>query len=220
VGKTAIIFGVTGLTGSKVLSELVKTKEYSKIVAITRKTIPVAGDKIQLIVDDFSDIQSLIKFIKGDEIFCCLGTTLKKAGSKNAFLKTDFDLQYKLAVEGRRNGVNAFYLISSLGANSKSFNYYLKTKGRLEEAIVDLKFDKTVIFRPSLLLGKRKEFRLGENISKIIFTSVGWLFIGPLKKYKAIQAEILAKSMISAVKLETGIHTFESDKIKLLAKDL
>jgi uncharacterized protein YbjT (DUF2867 family) len=216
MGKTAIILGATGLTGSFVLSMLVENKEYSKIIILSRKPIPVAGERVKLILTDFSDVASISQYIRGDEVFCCLGTTIKKARSVDNFIKIDFDLPYKIAVEAQRNGAGAFHLMSSIGANSKSRNYYLRTKGRLEEAIISLKFDRTVILRPSLLLGKRKENRFGEEIARFIFPSIDWLFWGPLAQYRAIKSKTVAEAMIATTQLGPGLHILDSAKIKSL----
>jgi uncharacterized protein YbjT (DUF2867 family) len=213
VGKTAIILGATGLTGSHLLSLLVNNNAYTKIIILSRKQIPFAGDKIELVLTDFSDIQSLSNKIKGDDIFCCLGTTLKKAGSIAAFIKTDYDIPYKVALEGHRNEVKAFYLVSSIGAKADSYNYYIKTKGRLEQSIKELNFDKTVILRPSFLTGNRKEFRFTETIAKFIYIPFSVFFLGPLKKYKTVQALKVAKMLVKSTQFTPGFYIIESDKI-------
>lgn len=216
--KTAILLGATGLVGSKLLPLLVESKEYEKIIIVSRKIIPVAGTKVQLIVDDMKDINKFSAYIKGDDLFCCLGTTIKKAGSKEAFKRIDYDLPYKIAVEARRNNVAAFYLISSAGANPKSVFNYLKVKGELEQAIQALNFDKFAALRPSLLLGQRNEFRLMESLSQKLFSTINPLFIGPLIQMRAIKAASVAKAMVTIANSEFNMTFVENRHLFKLAK--
>lgn len=145
--KIALLFGSTGLVGFKVLENLINDDRYEKIVVFLRKSLPLKNDKINLILSDFSSIDEIKHMITGSDLFCCLGTTLKKAGSLKNFKKTDFELVVNIAKAAHENGVPNFLVISSVGAKSASKNYYLRTKGQMEEEILKIPFRKQVIIR-------------------------------------------------------------------------
>ena len=151
-------------------------------------------------------------------MFCCLGTTIAAAGSKEAFRKIDFDLPVKIAEEASKNNIFSFLIISSLGADTKSSNFYYKTKGEMEKTIQKFSFRKISILRPSMLLGGRKEFRLGEIIGKELMRALSFVFVGSLKKYKAIHAQNVAKAMVEIANNDFGKTIFESDEIRNIAK--
>ena len=184
--KTALVFGSTGLTGRALTKLLLNDDRYSRVVIFVRKPVQNDHPKLEIIVDDLSDPGKISGKIRGDELFCCLGTTMKKAGSKKAFQHVDLDLPVELARIAHSNEVGKFLVISSIGANPASGNFYLQTKGKMEEGISHYDFRQISIFRPSLLLGKRDEFRLGEEVGKFLFKVLSFLLVGPLKKYKGI----------------------------------
>ncbi|MDP3557160.1 MAG: oxidoreductase [Bacteroidota bacterium] len=210
--KTALVVGATGLVGSNLVNQLNDSKFYSKIILLVRRKSELNHLKIEEKVIDFDNIDASI--IKGDDIFCAIGTTLKKAGSKENQYKIDCEYPFKIAQIAKQNNVKQFILVSSLGADAKSSNFYLKTKGDLEEKISDLNFETFIIIRPSLILGDRKEFRLGEKIGVVLFKILSPLFIGGLKKYKGVKASSIAKTMIKLANENlTGKVIVESDKI-------
>ncbi|MDO9000691.1 MAG: oxidoreductase [Bacteroidota bacterium] len=210
--KTALVVGATGLVGSNLVNQLNDSKFYSKIILLVRRKSELNHLKIEEKIIDFDNIDASI--IKGDDIFCAIGTTIKKAGSKENQYKIDCEYPFKIAQIAKRNNVKQFILVSSLGADAKSSNFYLKTKGDLEEKISDLNFETFIIIRPSLILGDRKEFRLGEKIGVVLFKLLSPLFIGGLKKYKGVKASSIAKTMIKLANENlTGKVIVESDKI-------
>ena len=202
--KTAILIGATGLTGNELLNQLVIDNDFDRITLFSRKALPLHHSKLTQHTIDFNNLKEYETLIKGDVVFCCLGTTIKSAGSKEAFKKVDFTYPYEFAKIAKHNGVPTFCLQSSTGADENSSNFYLKTKGETERAIELLKFQQFGAFRPSMLLGKREEFRLGEMIGKIIMNSLAFLFIGKLKRYKAIHVKQVAKAMMNYTKLSTS----------------
>ena len=212
--KIAIILGATGLTGTELVKQLLNDDYYKKVVLFSRKSTNINHCKLTEYITDFDLLHKIKHLIIGEIVFCCLGTTIKAAGSKTAFRKVDFKYISDFALLAKQNGFNQFYLQSSLGADSKSKNFYLKTKGETENAIRKLDFESFTIFRPSMLLGNRIEFRFGETLGKLVMQFFSFLFVGRLKLYKAIDAKQVAKAMIYESKLnKVGNFVFENDKL-------
>ncbi|HCY00506.1 MAG TPA: hypothetical protein DG754_10235, partial [Bacteroidales bacterium] len=153
-----------------------------------------------------------------DTAYCCLGTTIKKAGSKEAFLEVDLELVVDFANKAKEAGVKRFAVVSSIGANAKSKNFYLNTKGKVEEQLKAIGFKRLVIVQPSLLLGKRNEKRFGEDMGKVLYSVFKFIFIGPLKKYRGIQALDVAKAMIVLAEQGMGTITVESNVLQDFSK--
>lgn len=213
--KIALVFGATGLVGKQVVDTLLKSEEYSLIKIFLRKEGNYSSSKIQVIQVNFSKLEDHISEIKGDEIFCCLGTTIKKAGTQKAFREVDYHLVLQLGKIAKGNQVHDFKVISSLGANPKSSNFYLRVKGEMEEALKNLKLERLLIMRPSLLLGKREEKRMGGNFGKILMKFILPLMMGSLKKYRPVYASKVAFAMIH-FKMKAQVHIVESDQIEEL----
>jgi uncharacterized protein YbjT (DUF2867 family) len=210
--KTAIIIGATGLIGSTLVEQILDNPAYSKVVLLLRKPLNISHSKLIQEVIDFDNPDA--SKIMGDDLFCAMGTTLAKAGSKDAQYKIDCTYPYEIGKIAKSNGVKQYLLVSSLGADADSSNFYLRTKGDLEQKIKSLGFENFVIFRPSFLLGDRQEFRLGEKIAVVFVKLLNPLMIGGLKKYRGIEAFKVAKSMqILANQGITGVRFVESDKI-------
>jgi len=213
---TAVIFGSTGLTGKFLTELLIKDDRYERLVLFVRKESKVYHGKIRQVVFNPDRIEDVLPEINGDQLFCCLGTTIKKAGSQEAFYKTDHHLIVDIAKASKRNNIPVFTVISSLGANATSKNFYLNTKGNTEEVLKSIGFKTLSILRPSLLLGIRPERRPLEEISKVIFKALGFVMAGKLKKYKPVHAETVAKAMIISANGKPGLNILESDKIEIL----
>lgn len=209
--KTAVVFGASGLIGSQLLPILFADPDYDLVIVFTRKSLGLVAAKLEEVVTDFNDLDSLRNQVKGDVVFCCLGTTIKTAGSEKAFRRVDFELVRWAAVAASENGVERFMVVSSMGANADSKNFYLRTKGEMEKAVSALSFEKYVIFRPSMLLGPRKETRIGEKIGKVVMIIFG-IFIPA--KYKAVQALTVAKAMVTEAADNTPGGVMENDVIR------
>ncbi|MDZ7900834.1 MAG: NAD(P)H-binding protein [Arcicella sp.] len=210
--KTAIIIGATGLIGSTLVEQILENPAYSKVVLLLRKPLNVSHSKLVQEVIDFDKPDA--SKIMGDDLFCAIGTTLAKAGSKDAQYKIDCTYPYEIGKIAKANGVKQYLLVSSLGADADSSNFYLRTKGDLEQKIKYLGFGNFVSFRPSFLLGDRQEFRLGEKIAVVFVKLLNPLMFGGLKKYRGIEAFKVAKSMQKFANQElTGVRFVESDKI-------
>lgn len=215
--KTAIVFGASGLVGSNLYKELLKDASYDKIVLVVRKPLVVINPKVQEIPLDTFEKMDVSEFQpENTHVFCCLGTTIKKAGSKEEFKKVDYELPLMAAQWAKSSGFSTFIAISSIGAKAQSGNFYLRTKGEMEESIKTLNIPRTIFVRPSLLMGTRDEFRLGEEIAKMFSGVMNILFFGPFKKYRAIDAGKVAKAMIILANEEGSETVYESDKLEVL----
>jgi uncharacterized protein YbjT (DUF2867 family) len=203
--RIAIIAGASGLIGGHLLDHLLATDAYSKVISISRKPLKKENNKLEQIVIDFDELSTIEGKLKGDHVFCCLGSTIKKAGSKENFYKYDYSYSMELAVITSSNGASMFSIVSSMGANKKSRVFYNRVKGEVEESISQLEFKTIRIFRPSLLLGERKEFRFGEKIGEY-FSYLLYPFFPLFKNYRPIKAEKVAKAMVElAFKEEKGV---------------
>jgi uncharacterized protein YbjT (DUF2867 family) len=194
MAKVALLAGSTGLIGSQLLDLLLNDNHYSSVIAISRKPIATVNAKLTNLVCELRDLSNYKNQLKADDIFCCLGTTIKKAKSKEAFRAIDLDAPLLLAKISKEQGAKRFLLVSSLGASKNSSIFYNQVKGEVEEAIKQVGFDSLHILRPSLLLGPRKEERSGEDAAKFIYKIFS--FIVP-KKYQAIESIQVARAMVA-----------------------
>lgn len=208
--KTALLLGATGLVGSHLLRQLLDDPRYETVVALTRRPLDVEHPNLRQEIIDFD--QPDPARIRGDDLFCALGTTLRKAGSKEAQYRIDCTYPYEIGKIGRQNGVQQYLLVSSVGADAGSSNFYLRTKGELEEKLKALDFPAFVSARPSFLLGQRSEFRLGEKIGIALAVALAPLIP---KKYRGIQAAQVAAALIALANQGLrGAHLVESDQLQ------
>jgi uncharacterized protein YbjT (DUF2867 family) len=211
---TATIIGATGLIGGYLLEELLKNDLYDTIRILVRRPVESNHPKLEKKLVDFSDTESFRLALEGsDTVFCAIGTTQQKVkGDKAAYRKIDYDITVNAARFCKLNGCETFCFVSSVGANSKSGNFYLQLKGEIEEAVKATGLRSVSIMRPSVLLGDRKEFRLGEKISKGIMAT--FTFLIP-SKYKPVHGRDVAKAMIIlAAKKTEGIQVYQYHEIK------
>ena len=220
MNKTATIIGASGLIGSELLALLLKDETYTNVRVIVRRTLPIKQKKLEQVIIDFSDIGALQSAIDGSEVvFCSIGTTNKKVnGDKDAYQKVDYDIPVNSAKACAKAGVEIFVLISAVGANAASNNFYLNLKGRVEVEIKKIGIDYLYILQPSVLIGKRNEKRLGEQIGQVIISFLSPLLIRSFQKYKPIKASAIARVMLILAKgNKAGIHTLTfKDMTKLL----
>jgi uncharacterized protein YbjT (DUF2867 family) len=216
--RTAIVFGATGLVGNLLLEELINSAAYSAIKIFVRQSTGISEPFVEEIITDFSDPDSLSARLTGDDLFICLGTTIKKAGSVANMEKVDRDLPVKIAERAHKNGLRNIAVISSIGANENSKNYYLRIKGEMEKGILSLNIENTVIVRPSMLFGERKEKRAGEVVGKVVIKAFQPVLAGKLLKYRAIHARDVAKAMILLLKEKKEKTIFESDELQKIAR--
>lgn len=209
--KKALVVGATGLVGKELLNILLDQGNYSTVVALTRKPLDIDHDRYQNVVTNFDNLDEVSDKLQADDVFCCLGTTMKKAGSKEKFRKVDYDYPLQIAQMAHKNGASQYLLVSALGADESSSVFYNQVKGEVEKAIAQVGFNTFHVFRPSLLMGKRNEDRVGEDAAKTIFNIFGFLFVGPLKKYKAIKYDKVSRAMAHmAQENKSGHYIYES----------
>jgi len=209
--KTALIAGGTGLIGGQLLDFLLAGNEYEKVVAITRKDLPVHSKLVQVKVE-FDKLGELNEELKADDVFCCLGTTRAKAGSKENFYQVDFHYPLLLAKNSYKVGAKQYLLVSSLGANKKSSIFYSRVKGEVEEAVASVGFQTVHIFRPSFLSGPRTEVRKGEEAAIRFYKIFGFLIP---KKYKGIESIKVARAMFHfASQNQKGNFIHESGELQ------
>jgi len=217
--RNALIAGATGLVGKNLLQQLLADDLYEKILVITRKPIDIIHPKLIQQQVDFDTIEALKLSLPVDDVFCALGTTIKRAGSQDAFYKVDFSYVVNLGKWCAANGVKRFLVVSAMGARAKSGIFYNRVKGEMEAAISRLNIGQVQVFRPSLLMGNRTEKRGGEKIAQVVMGSLGFLFSGPLLKYKGIHADVVAKAMIySASQKIEGFTIYESGSMQIMGK--
>ena len=206
--KTTLVIGATGLVGNFITLKLLDDNRYKKVKVFVRRSLKINHPKLEEHIIDFEKIEAWKDQLIGDELYSALGTTIKKAGSKDAQYKIDYTYQYEVAKAASQNGVLKYLLVSSAGANYKSGNFYLRTKGKLDEVVQQLSFKQIFIFRPSILTGERNEKRFGESLGIKIAGTITKL-IPALKKYRPVEAKRVAEAMIKSANQEL------SDKIKI-----
>ena len=216
--KTALVFGSSGLVGSRLLNELINNSNYSKIKIFVRSLSETKDSKIEIIKTDFNNLDKHVEDIKGDECFFCIGTTRKNSPNKFEYRKIELDIPKKIAQIAKSNLVKSFFFVSSGYANPKSSGDYLKFKGLVEEEIKNLNFVKIGIMRPSFLLGKRKVERVGEKFGIMIFKLLTPILIGPFRKMRPIESEKIAKAMIKLANENINQSIFESNEIVELVR--
>ena len=217
MNKRAIIIGASGLIGKELLTLLLNHEEFESIKVYVRKPLNIQHQKLTEIITDFSKMQELSNSIDGDVIFCCLGSTKSKTPDLNDYRKIDHDYPLFFAKEGLKNGMSQFHLVSALGANAKSSNFYTKMKGETEDELKHLSIPSIYIYQPSFLSGNRTEKRPLEKVVLFIMKLIDPLLIGNLKKYQSINAITVAKAMIDeSIKNKKGIFVHKSDQIKEL----
>lgn len=193
--KKALIVGGSGLIGRKLLHLLLKGQHYDSVVALVRAPLHVEHPKLTELTIDFDHLEHYEQHFNADDIFCCLGTTIKKAKTQEAMYKIDVEYPLTTARLALGQGAGHFLFISAIGANADSRIFYSRIKGIAEQELRKMPYDSLSILRPSLLLGARQEYRLAERWGGVVFQALSFLFTGPLRKYRAIEADTVARAM-------------------------
>ena len=216
-GKSALLAGATGLVGGYVLRRLLAHPAYTQVDILVRRELPIRDPKLTQRIVDFAHLNPGVLGTAPDEVFCCLGTTIRKAGSEEAFRRVDYDYPLALARLAKAAGAGKFLMVSALGADPKSAVFYNRVKGEVEQAIAAVGLPAACIFRPSLLTGPRAEHRPGEKIGIAVGKLIAPLLIGALRKYRPIHADTVAAAMVYVANHEVSGSVIESDAIARLA---
>jgi uncharacterized protein YbjT (DUF2867 family) len=219
--RSALLVGATGLVGVQCLEQLLSDETYSSVTVLTRRIVEREHEKLTVHLVDFDRLDQHANLLKGDDVFCCLGTTIRVAGSQEAFRRVDFTYAMQTGAISVKNGAEQFLVVSAVGASSRSGIFYNRVKGELEEGVAKLPFRAIHIFRPSILLGKRKEVRPGETIGIAGMKMLSMIMAGPFRKYRPIAAQTVARAMVDVAKGgREGLYVYESDKIQTISDAL
>lgn len=216
--KKAILIGASGLIGSALLNRLSLHPQYEEIIILVRKLLPLNNKKIKQHIVDFDSLEKYVDLINGDVIFSCMGSTRAKTPDLTEYKKIDHDYPLKVADIAAKNGIKQFHLISAIGANSASKNFYLRMKGQTENELKKLPFRSIYIYQPSLLDGNRKEQRVFEKVAVKAMRIINPLLLGKWKNYRSIKVADIASAMIKmSFEINSGIFVYPTEKIKTLA---
>ena len=215
--RRALLIGATGLTGGHLLQRLLADRRYDAVHVLSRRPLPVREDRLHLHVVDFDNLPPEHTAFRVDDVYCCLGTTIRQAGSRRRFRQVDYDYPMMTARAARAGGAETMVAISALGADPGSGNFYLRTKGELERDLQRLAFRHLVLVRPSLLIGRRENKRLLEGAGMWLLPKLAFLMQGPLKPFRAIEACVVARAMHRlAGQAAVGTRVVSSAELQLL----
>lgn len=219
--RAAVIVGSTGAIGRQLVPLAVASRQFDKLIVLHHRPTPYGHlPDIDERIVDFARLPNLQPGEDLEAVFCCVGTTQKKAGSTEAFQAVDRDLPIALARWAAENNATTFVGISSVDANSASRSVYLKTKGQMEAGVAGAGLRSTYLLRPSLLAGERDEYRLAERVGNRVLSAIGPLMLGPVRKYRAVNTKTVAKAMLTcAAQAAPGVHIVESDAIQAFGEE-
>jgi len=217
--KTAIILGATGFVGNRLLQKLIEDVRYETIKLFSRSKIEGLPNKVKQIIGDILDLDQFSTDFKGDDVFCCIGTTAKKTPDKTLYRKIDYGIPVAAAKLAKVNHIDTFLVISAIGADKSSNVFYTKTKGEMEQGVLQQNLKKTYILRPAIIGGERDENRTLEKMGLVVFKLIQPVLVGKLKKYRIVNAETIAQAMLHLANSKNsseGIVT--SDQINTIGK--
>ncbi len=216
--RTALITGATGLVGRELVDVILASDHYDKIKILTRRELPIKDNRIEEIVMNLDDMEDRKADLGANDYYCCLGTTMRKAGSKENFIKIDHDYPLTLAkIAMEFPEFDQYLIVTAVGANSSSPLFYNEVKGKIEDSLKDLGMKKLHIFQPSLLLGAREDFRILEELAKLFSSILTFFVIGSKKKLWSIKGSEVAKAMLKvAMRDGDGTKTYKPFKIRSL----
>jgi len=216
--RTALLLGATGLVGGHCLNFLLNDESYGRVSVLGRRPLEREHPKLEQHLVDFDRLEDSAELIRAQDVFCCLGTTIRKAGSQEAFRRVDFEYPLQSARIAARQETERFLIVTAIGADPGSRIFYNRVKGEVEEAVRALPFESLVILRPSLLLGEREEMRPGERLAEPAMRALSPLMLGPARKYRPIEARKVAAAMVRLAKEgRQGVRIVESDEIARIA---
>ena len=217
-GRTALVVGATGLVGGHLLGVLLENERYAAVTVLARRPTGVVHTKLSEHQVDFDTPGTFAKLAAADDVFCCLGTTIKKAKTRDAFYTVDFTYPMYVARACAAAGARQFLIVTALGADPRSSVFYNRVKGEVEAAVLEIGFSAVHIFRPSLLLGERKEKRIMEAVAGGLARLMAPLMAGPLEKYRPIEASDVARAMVKTALMDRPTTVHESHHIRRIAR--
>ena len=217
--RIALVLGATGLVGSALTRDLLGGN-WDEVHVLVRRPLALTHPKLKQIQVDWDRLEQYGEQFAGvSAVFCCLGTTIKKAGSQKQFERVDLEYPLAAATLAKEKGVKQFLAVSSMGASAKSRTFYSRTKGRMEEGLIAAGFHGLHLFQPSLLLGEREEFRLGERVAAVLMKALDFAMVGKAAKFRAIPATTVARAMMNIALAETGgVHIYTNEVIHVIGK--
>lgn len=219
--KTVTIAGATGVVGSRALTHLLERSDVETVVAIGRRILPLEDKKLVSKVVDFQDIDSIAASLpdKVDIALCTLGTTIKKAGSKEAFRAVDYDAVLHFAQAALQKDCPHFVIVTAIGSDPNALAFYSKVKGEVEEALMGLGFERLTILRPSIIddEGERPENRIGEQIGLVLSRAI-FSVVGKTRKYAPVKADTIARALLNLAfdDIQEPVRIIESDELHSL----
>jgi len=217
MSRTALLLGATGLVGRHTLALLTSDARWDRVVTLTRRPLDPASSSHEPHVVDFSVLAESGDLFACDDLFCALGTTMKQAGSQEAFCRVDFDYVVQSAELAKAHGARQLGLVSAYGASSTSRVFYNRVKGEAENAVRAVGFEALHILQPSLLTGDRRERRAGEQIGETLLNAVSPLLMGPLRALRPTPADAVAQTLVRVASDErTGVHVYDPNQIRQL----
>ena len=215
MGKTAIILGASGLTGNLLLQNLIKDNRYDTVKIFARRSLGIDNQKVSEFIGDLLNLESFEKDFTADEVYCCIGTTAKQTPDRSVYHKIDFGIPVAAVKLCKVNNIPTFLVISSLGANPSSKIFYSRTKGEMEQAVLEDKVPNTYVLRPSFIAGRRKNPRFGEGVGIVFAKLIKPIMVGGLKKYRLIEADTIANAMIYLANTKPDIQIVESNRLEI-----
>ncbi|MDX1531243.1 MAG: NAD(P)H-binding protein [Rhodothermales bacterium] len=215
MARTALLTGATGLVGGHLLRRLLADPTWERVVVLGRRPLDRDHPKLEQRVIDFERLPDLADMPSADDAFSCLGTTIRQAGSEEAFQRVDLDYVVAFAEAAAQHGASQFLVVSAMGADAGSRIFYNRVKGEMEVAVAALPFEAVQIARPSLLLGDRDAFRLGERVGQVLARPLAPLMLGPLRPYRPIEADAVAAALVDlAASRPVGVHVYDSGALQ------
>lgn len=216
-GRTALLLGATGLVGRHCLSLLLSGDRYDTVRTVGRRRLDQENPRLDQVVLDLDEMESIADRFAVDDVFCCLGTTIRTAGSPEAFRKVDVEYPVTAARLGADAGADQFLVVSALGADPDSRIFYNRIKGEMESKLRRLPLQALWVLRPALLLGDRDETRLGEQVAESVLRPLSPLLVGRLRRYRPVAARAVASAMVALAAQEGTGGTIESNEIEAIA---
>jgi uncharacterized protein YbjT (DUF2867 family) len=217
--RTALVAGASGLIGGFLLERLLADPRWERVIAVGRRALPREHSKLVQRTVDLGRLTADLAGVSADDVFCCLGTTIAKAGSQEAFRRVDLDAVVDLGGWAAAAGAQQFLVVSSMGADPRSRVFYSRIKGAMEQAVASLAIPSVSIVRPALLLGSRQESRLGERLFAALLRPVAPLLAGPLADLRPIEADTVAAALVELARREQpGVARYSSSRLRELGK--